>query len=564
MDLEAQFAPGALLELRNSELASHFSSLIESAAISQQDSVAALHSHIITQVHNGAIPPFIFAVWLPLALHHDSSLLRSVLLDVESRGVRHAGIKSMKRLLKGKQWKEEAWDAAGGTEGLRHIFEMFGVWESRELARVIGSSNATKNPEKAAAIDDLIQLLMPSLLPTSSSDSKPSDQQNQSRPLLPEWILLAQGCSSEFLARCLSNPRFPSHLTDRVLSKMGHQHRDLLRKVAIGSTAVTVEVRKLVLRTCLPDLITSTVPWKPEHLLPAVSPGVPPGMRFCLDLIYEARINPPPSYSLPKNVLLDHVITTVDLAIRRKVLFRDILVLLELGLSLADTREGLSIDLSDPLLVKLVHYWAFAAFPDSEPQEDLGVAPTARRRQLAHPSRPKPEHRDSVKALLLQVVKAVPEYQISYSTFNHSLRKFMLKKLERDFPSAAKLPLIKILCRHLPNICIDLDSEVPSENERLHLVWDIEVLGALPCHDAKWLFERATSMRPVEQVITSRTSPWDGLLNVDKAVYVSQLLNVKWQAEIEPLEERTNPAARKCTFFKPHSHFCLLLLICDI
>lgn len=554
MDLEAQFAPNTLLRLQNSELASHFSSLIE-YTVSQQGSVIAVHNHILNQVHDGAIPPFIFGLWLPLFLRHEPSMLRSVLLDTESRGVRDAGMKVMKRSLKGKQWKEEAWGAAGGTEGLKQIFETFGVWESRELARIIGASNATKDPEKAAAIDELIQLLMPSLLQTSDPDSESSDQHSQTRPLLHELLLLAQGCTSEFLAKCLSNPRFPSHLTDRVVCKLGHQHRDLLRMIAIGSTAVSSKVRELVLRSCLPDLITSTVPWKPEHILPAVSPGVPPGMRFLLDLIYETRTNAPSGGCLSKNVLLGHVITTVDLAVRRKVLFRDILVLLELGLSVADTRAGCSIGLGDQLLIRLVHYWAVAAFPNSEPHIELDISFIARKRQLAHPSRPKPEHRDSLEALLIQVVKAVPEYKIRCSTLDQALRTLMLQRLQEDFPSAAKLPLIKILCRHLPNICVDLDLAVPSENERLHLRWDIEVLGSLPCPDAKWLFERAVSMRPVEQVITSSTSPWSSLLNVDKAVYVAQLWDIKWQAESEPIGERTNPMARKCKFPKSHREF---------
>lgn len=548
MDLEAKLAPDVLLRLQNPELASHFSSLLEAASISQQDTVTTLHNHILTQVHNGAIPPGIFTVWLPLVLRHDSSLLRPVLLDEESRGVRYAGIKALKRALTGKQWKENGWGAVGGTNGLREVFEVFGVWESRELARVVGASNGTKSPEKAAPIDELIQLMMPSLLPTSDSDPQTSDQQIHWRPLLPELVLLVQGCSSEFLAKCLSNPNFPSHLTERVVCRLGHNHQDLLRMIAMGSTVVNSQVRELVLRSCLSDLITSDVPWKPEHLLPAVSPNVPSGMRFFLDLIYETRINPPPAGCLPKNVLLGHLITTMELATRRKVSFRDILVLLELGISVADTRIGGSVDLGDPLLNTLIHYWALAAFPNANPHKYLDISPALRGRQLAHPSRPRPEHRDSLEALLIQVVKAIPEHQARPSTLTRTLYRNLISRFKPEFPAAAKLPLIKLLCRHLPEICIDLDSEEPSENERLHLTWDIEVLNALPCHDAQWLFERAVSIRPVEQVITATISPWNKLLNAEKVVYFAQLLNVKWAAESEPVGGKTNPMTRKCTF----------------
>jgi hypothetical protein len=551
MDLQTLLAPDVLLPLRTSELASHFKSIIDAVSTQQQHSVTDAHNHLIAQVQNGAIPPVTFNVWLPLVLRHDPSLLRSVLLDEGSQGIRNAGIKALKRALKGKQWKEDGWNAIGGVKGLKEIFEVFGVWESRELARAIGASNRTKNSEKTVVIDEIIQLMMPNLLPTpdsdSGSDSQTQDQQTHQRHLLPELILLAQGCSSDFLYKCLSNPRFPSNLAERVVYKLGYHHRDLMRRIAIGSAVVDSEVRTRILRSSLSDLIAWTVPWKPKHLLPAVSPNISPGIRFCLDLFYEIQTGPSLYYCIPNSVLIGHIITTMRLAIRRKIPFRDILVLLELGISAADTKSSGSISIGDTLLDALVHYWALAAYPSADPHMGESIPPSAHERQLSHPSTPKPEHRNSLEALLVRVIKAVPKHETKPKTLSLTLYRQLLRSLKPEFPASAKLPLIKLFCRHLPNICIDLDSEVLSENERLHLMWNIEMLEDLPCNDAKWLFKRAINIRPVQQVIKAYTSPWAALLNDDKAVYVPQILEVKWQAESGPIEAHVIPLARKCT-----------------
>ncbi|KAK2756093.1 hypothetical protein FQN54_005500 [Arachnomyces sp. PD_36] len=546
MDLETQFAPDILLALPNPDIVSHFTSLLEATTTSQRDNVTKLHSHILSKVHDGAIPPFIFTIWLPLVLQYDPSIIRSVLLDDKSQSIRFAGIKVLRRTFRGKQWKKEGWDILGGATGLREIFEVFGVWEVKELARAIGAGSTHEDPEKAAAIEELVQMMIPSLVQAKKPSSDTPDPQVHWRPLLPELILLVRRCSSQFLAGCLSNPCFPSFLVRKVVCGLGLEHHNLLRMIAIGSVEVNLEVRQLVLRSCLKDLISSTVPWKPEHIFPAVSSGMPPGMRFCLDLIYEVRINPPPRDCLDKNVLLGHIITTMDLATRHKVPFRDILELLELGISAVDTRAGSPIKVGDPLLTRLIHYWAAAAFPDVDHHIDLGISPTARKRLLTHPSRPKPEHRDSLEALLVQVIKAAPSFQIQPSTLNRTLHRNLFARLKPEFPSAAKLPLIKLFCRHLAEINIDLDSDVTSENELLRVKWDIAVVNALPVHDAKWLFERALSMRPVKQVITSDISPWGKLLlSEDKAPYVAQLLDIKWKAMSDPTGDQVKPMARK-------------------
>ena len=537
MDREAQLAPEVVLHLRFPELASHFRSLIEAAETAQHDGIIELHRHLLAHVHSGVVPPVVLSIWLPLVLRHDPDLLRPVLLDQQSQRVRKAGLKALKHALRGKQWKENGWDAVGGAKGIEEIFQVSGVQDVRDLAKVIGTSNTSKDPVKATAIDELIQLMLPALLPASSGSQEAQDQ-SQRRPLLPELVLLVQGCSSDFLARCLVNRLCPSNLRDGVIGKLGRAHQELLRNIALGFTTVDAKVREMVLDDCLSDLVLSTAPWKRKHTLPAMSAALPPGTSFFMDLIHEIGVNPPPIDRLPKRVLLGHVADIVKRSVRYKVPFRDILVLLELGISTAETRNGNSAALSSSLPLSLMQFWAYA----------MGIPNTTSQRKLSHVSRPKVEHRELLESLLVRILRAIPEHDVRPSTLNHQLDN-IFSSFDPEFPRDAYLPLIKLLCRHLAGVCIDLDLSKPSEKERRHLTWDVAVLDILPCRDAMWLFDRATSVRPVEEAITRTHAerPWRDLSGGLEA-YTGRLLKVKWEAESGPQWERTNFLARKCTF----------------
>jgi hypothetical protein len=137
------------------------------------------------------------------------SLLQLALNHPASPGVRKAGIKALSRVLQGGQWKHRGWDVLGGATGLKELFDRLSVSEAKLLLVAVAQCRHAPQPlETARVVDELLSLLVPSMLPgflgNDASDSDDGD--GPKRPLINLVTPLLYACSAEFLVEFLSKP----------------------------------------------------------------------------------------------------------------------------------------------------------------------------------------------------------------------------------------------------------------------------------------------------------------------------------------------------------------------
>jgi hypothetical protein len=529
MDMEASLSPGVLLRMKQSELASYFRELAAAVPKSQPDGIDRITAQLQEYVHSETIPPIVFGIWFPVAARRSPSLIRTALLDRLSCSVRFAGITALKRALDGASWKEDGWDPVGGAEGVKEVFDMVGVREVKKLVSVLHSCNGARDPAKAAAIEELAQLLMPSLF--SSPDVEDLDMDStQQRSLLNELGLLVKACSTSFLIQLLSKSLPESFPIERLLGYLADSHPDILREIITGDIKVQKSVRTKSLNY-LEKLIKSYEPYEAQYHTSSISPSAWKGIHFLIDLIHITETSP----SLSSPVIRDTVEYTIKLAVRRKIPFSDILALLESAVFAAERRDDRP-DLLDYLPREVVLYWALASFPDA----DVDSRSAAAKRLLSHPSRPASKYQDQLWALMIRIIKSCSKVDVKGSAFC----KYLDRLFPSKFPMMGRLPTIQTLCLYLPGVGIDLDAPSLSEKERLkQWTWDVKTLNQLPSSDAKWLFERATSMTVLQDSITYSYagSPWSP---DQPRWYQEGLLKVQWEAQSTSGDD--NPLALKC------------------
>lgn len=207
-------------------------------------------------------------------------------------------------------------------------------------------------------------------------------------------------------------------------------------------------------------------------------------------------------------------------AIRHNTPFGDILSLLQLGLATAALQiENPEFELCGPRMVALLRYWSIAKYPDYIPNcsIDYDKLPRAALSQqgkhplsaVSHPSRPNAEHQAALEKLIVHIIKSVPESSIA--TRNVSSMIYQLFRLlpNQHFAPAGRLPLIKILCRHISTVRIDLDSPQLSDEEWRRIDLDADILVMIPSSDSRWLFGRLPNLVAAESLITFRMrGPW--------------------------------------------------------
>ncbi|PGH28138.1 hypothetical protein AJ80_00028 [Polytolypa hystricis UAMH7299] len=543
MNLENQLTPHVLLSLKPRELVAHLRDL---ATTPQQ--FDAISSQLLRSVYNGSIPPVIFNEWLPQALRHSPGLIRQLLLDRHSRYVRRAAIKALQRMMTRERCRKHVCDAIGGLEGLKEIFNTGGIREARELSKVIGQRRDIWESGGQSLIDDLMLALIPSIIPAVDKADSPRDE-SLKRPLLEDLMPLFGACSESFIAKLLSRPLPESLDTSVTLRRLSKSHADFLRKLAAGRIESLREsdARVQVLKSCLHELISSTALYQPEDTPMEVLPLEPPPMLFLKDLLSCVIAKGPLMENISTQTILQHVEGVAKYAARRRTPFNNILVLLQLGLSAAQTQERMSRGTlrNVRFLVLVAKLWSVAAFP--EDYLDISILPAARQRKLRHPSRPRPDHHNALEEMLLSIIRSTPEKLVRESTLHKELDLLHASLLtSRDFAPSAQLPFIKLLCRHLPGVSIDLDDTLVINDQRMRAItWRYKLLNTLPVCDAEWLFDIVTNVTGAENPITYDSDySWPRQGEEDLTWYCEGLMKVQWASE-DPKNDGQSEIAAK-------------------
>ncbi|KAK2813727.1 hypothetical protein FQN50_000125 [Emmonsiellopsis sp. PD_5] len=526
MDVHKQLAPEVLLPKHPRELHSYLRGLDAPAATDRNEAITI---RLLGLVHSGAIPPLIFEIWLPNAVQSSPHILKLALLDPISRDVRRIAVNALIQALRTEKSRADVWEALGGSDGLVEIFNAVGVQTAAYLAKKLRKCRLSRDRVIAKDIDRVVQSLIPTLqMPPGQDNSTPTNR-SMGPPLVKELLPLIQSCSEEFITWCLSQPSLPQNFSAAdLLPRLTSSHLGLLRKIALGTVQVRTEVREELLKSRIPDFISSYVPYESQFEIAVGSSKVPPGMRFFIDLLHSVNGNNISDVKLPKHDILKYAGEVLDKAEQKKVDFSYILSYVKLVLSRCQVDTKKAWDLFP---AKLVRLWAIAVC--SEGPSPTDISPSAENRFFSHLSHPKSEHIDVLQDMVVGIVKKIPAQEITSA----NLDKFIDKKFKLSFNTrllrAAQLPLIKILTLNLRGIQVDLDSPSATKKDWRGLTWDVGLLAQLPAADARWLFERTASVDPSKGLITGHRAGYLGLnSHGDDLDWLNEgALRVRWEAE---------------------------------
>ncbi|KAI1946190.1 hypothetical protein LOZ57_003942 [Ophidiomyces ophidiicola] len=512
--------PRLLVAMSSLELLNHYRSLTDNLSPEQHLEVIA---HILSRVHDGAIPPSIFSIWLPPILHRFPHLLRSILID-RSYFVRALGLKALDQVLKKTAWKTKGWEAIGGAAGLSEIFQVVGVTQTRRLAKIIGRRmRGKKDATVVEEIDTLVQALLldPSLLAVSD------DQAPKRRIAFEDVVSLLNACSDSFLLKLFSQPIDSTSPIFSSLDSLAEAKPSILRQIAVGASNADEAVRLELLKRCPISLFSSAVPYSIQCMSSSpVSSSATPGLCFCLDLIHSVTNDPSFIEAVPNRTILGWAAESTEKATGKNIPFSDILELLQIALRKVMNRDGGVGWIPDPFPSQLIYYCAVAFNPVIDTYTVL--EPKHRRRIARGIPLPSAEHRPDLEALLSCYLSAFPREGIVPGNVCSIVQEVESKEFTTPFPPSAKLRLIKLFCLHAPGIRIDLDACPPCEKDWRLFRWDIDFIHELPIADSIWLFEKIESLSlEKDTVVSPEESAW----------YHGKILGVKWEAENMALQD---------------------------
>lgn len=525
---EKNLAPGMLIPLSRTELSSHFRTLASSAPIDQYEAITI---DLLNKVHSGAIPTEIFGVWLSLALGHLPGLLRHALFDQQSNGVWTIGLSRLSRALRKRCWKEQGWDVIGGLDGICTILDTFGAAKARALLKLIGHRLRTKGPEAERLVDGLARVILLGRGINIPTDVTYSGKSLSRQPPFSDLACLLRSCSSRFLTQLLLIPLPSNFPVENLLFHLSRCRVNLLRGIATGSVDVEPAVRHVVIRNLMSGLISSSEPYHPRFTHGfSLPPEKAPGVYFCQDVIQLICTGDIPSTDLSDNYISTLLGLEIDNAVRRQMPFQVILQILQNGISLMNPKFGIKLALTDDFGSKLLTFWATSINPRTGVNVFHG--PNARKRLLSLPSRPKSEHENALQTLLISLLRSLPKAKFNPSNFSSTLRSIEAK-LSSTFEPSSWLPLIKLMCRYLPGIQIDLEQTPQPEDEWARFRWGSNTLDMISPDDSKWLFERIARIN-----LDSETLSFRSVGNMSEEFsrwYRIGMLKVKWESHGEPL-----------------------------
>lgn len=183
-------------------------------------------------------------------------------------------------------------------------------------------------------------------------------------------------------------------------------------------------------------------------------------------------------------------------------------------------------------MVALLQYWSIAKYSDYIPNRSIDRKKHPLSAQ-SHPSRPGAKHQAALEKLLVHIIKLIPESNIPAGKLSNRMYTLLQKLPNENFAPAAILPLIKLLCRHVSTVRVDLDNPQVSDEEWRRINLDAVILSKIPSSDSKWLFSRLPNLPATESLIKFEMtgSPWKRVDADSPWWFKHGLLKMMWEVE---------------------------------
>ncbi|GIK04303.1 hypothetical protein Aspvir_008382 [Aspergillus viridinutans] len=519
MDLQTQLEPRLLLQKAPPAIARHFQDLIKS----ESADIYAINTHLLSQVHSESIPLFVYEIWFPLAIKHAPELLHGALTDRISCGVRKTSIHALRRMFHSRKWKD-TWDLLSGAAGIKEIIDNLAMSEVKQLALAITAVQYQRSREAiSTCVEELLRLVAESDRITGRSIS-------------PALAPLIQLCSESYVLGYLERqgPR-----GDLRLAEIGRFHLDLLRRISVGTVEVSDGLRARVFSSQMKDLVHSQQEYVPVHLPPDMPADVHPGMAFCLDMVHAVSANASFKSWIGSTIVIS-INATLKLASKKGCSLDHVLKFLKHVLpAYFEHRQQCAVrdNRLDPLRHDVLRWWSIAR------AENIPFKGSFWLKRLLFNNDAKffSLHLELLEDFLLQMFRQQADRKFNVRKdpggFYKNLNNYLC-----EIPADGKLAFIKLLCRKLPSIDVDLDTWPPSEREsQLFPYWKKEILQCLPTSDAKWLFSRMLAIHGCEEFLPD---PDDASPNGNRMTWTDQcLLKINWETDEDASGQL--PVARK-------------------
>ncbi|KAJ5764848.1 hypothetical protein N7520_004407 [Penicillium odoratum] len=475
MEIPVDLQPQALL-VHPTALAEHLQTIL--AKDPSRENLNSINSHILHQTHIGAIPSFVYLVWLFIAYRHLPHLVSLALRDQISAGVRKAGIKVVRHIFQNPLRRVYGWDQLGGVQGIKAILDGLSLAEVRFFVKAIskGSQNSDKNVP-ATNFDELANLIQESDNWTSRS---------LRRHLAP----LFARCSSTKVTELLRSGILISHKFGRYVNR-SQQHMDLLRQMAIGKVETPLHVHRYILEIWGEMLVQSKKPYVPIHAT-KYDANISSGLKFGMDLLSNFKASKSDPWS-SNTLIRQWTQRIIKLAISQRLPFDSLLLIIVSSLEM--WRDGdSSLWPLQYLPQEFIRFWSMARFGKLGPDGPFGT--TMKEAEKLFSSRLEPANQAALELCLVEQVLHDNNQRPSALPFSSSytarLDGLLSNKLLSYVHIDGRFEFLQLLCKHSPYLNFDLTVWPPSEEERkLVPVWKYNVLSILPKHGAKALFQRS-------------------------------------------------------------------------
>ncbi|KAK3684328.1 hypothetical protein B0T22DRAFT_470099 [Podospora appendiculata] len=156
---------------------------------------AFLTSRLLRAVEEGAIPPTIFHIYIPLS--RDPNIIRASLQQNHSAYIRQSAIKYLGKLFRSEAQFLPTWSVLGGAPGIAALMRELSVADVDFLCHVLGATSTAgaARAEREVRFSELLRLLCK--LDPDATDSEHDGVERDPRPLRESYKRLVKACSTE-------------------------------------------------------------------------------------------------------------------------------------------------------------------------------------------------------------------------------------------------------------------------------------------------------------------------------------------------------------------------------
>ncbi|KAI9035208.1 uncharacterized protein KD926_004292 [Aspergillus affinis] len=466
MAIDKALQPKKLLRLNYPALSAHFIEFIGKEP--SVEHVNTINTQLLDLIHSEALPSNVYKIWLPIAMKHFPQLLSTALRDPISHNVRAIGIQQVARFSRTSTWKSSVWDSLGNAEGIKDIVGGLSIVETASLLGAIAKGIHRQDDDLPVLVEQLVHLLQ---------------QDKSSRSLWHHLDTLLPLCTASYLEDVLSSiPE--ARLTSKLLARIAVRHPTLLRRIATGGATVPKYVQKSVTENCVRAMVGSSVPYTPVKYQPDTLDTLP-GIEFAVDLLHTMLVDTMKSVNPSR--INPYIHGALRHVCRQKASFQHIFYLVSQALPIIAIETFK--DLTELLVTELIRYWSIASFGTAIETK----SPTKGLPHREHPSRPTVDDKERLEALLIDVIHRRCPVQLSQIGRGSLLFK-TIQTVLGGIAAEARLPFIKLFCRHSSELEIDLDLPPSIKEKKLFPIWPHSIMDLLPPADIKQLFDRMLVM----------------------------------------------------------------------